>query len=314
MTDELHLLDRLGTQLDPPDGPSAALRSRVMAEFVADGTLPHATTPLPRRGALASWMRQLRSPESTTRSWWLLPGLAAAVAAVLAGPFIVGLWPEGGPRTGPAPDSAPATFAPGATAARAVDTSVFGKAGSDRSDYMVFKSPETLAADKNVTAVFAGQVVGFTQGRALSGDGLEQKHVVMKVSVSKAIKGPDGDGGFAYVEMPQPICARNVPCSTVADFNKAVPTGTKVMVFGEDATEVAPAGGRFSNNQAGRPADARLIQPTPQGLLFESATAEGSTIVGAYEKVEDMPIGWHKDLPAGINGLATRLKAAQIDN
>jgi hypothetical protein len=193
--------------------------------------------------------------------------------------------------TGTAP-SAPS--APGK-----VDTSVFRGIDYDSED---------LARTKDITAVFTGEVRDFSQGRVVSSPGLEEKRVVMKVSLSETIKGPQDDGGFAYVELPQPTCAGDVPCATVTDFTRAIPAGTKVLVFGETAAETAPPGGQLVDNNAGRPTGARLVQPNPQGLLFESATPTGATtVVGAYEKVENMPEAWRKNPSAGIDGLRAQL-------
>ncbi|MEV4281801.1 hypothetical protein [Actinoplanes xinjiangensis] len=198
-----------------------------------------------------------------------------------------------------------------ATPAGTVDTSVFR---GIEYDYMVFESPEDLAGAKDTTAVFTGDVEGFSQGRVVSSPGLEEKHVVMKVSLSETFKGPRDGDGFAYVELPQPTCAGDVPCATVADFTAAVPAGTKVLVFGEPAPEAAPPGGRLLDDNAGRPAGARLIRPHPQGLLFESATATGATVVGAYEEVGNMPEAWRKNPSAGIGGLTARLRTAKISD
>jgi hypothetical protein len=198
-----------------------------------------------------------------------------------------------------------------ATPAGTVDTSVFE--GIDY-DYMVFESPEDLAKAKAITSVISAEVKGFSQGRVLAGSSVEERRVVMKVALSQTFKGPRDGGGFAYVELPQPTCAGDVPCATVADFTKAIPAGTKVLVFGEAAPEAAPSGGKLLNNNAGRPAGARLIQPNPQGLLFESASTAGPTVVGAYEKIDDMPEAWRKNPSAGIDGLRARLESAKISN
>ncbi|MEU8664112.1 hypothetical protein [Actinoplanes philippinensis] len=85
-----------------------------------------------------------------------------------------------------------------------------------------------------------------------------------------------------------------------------------MLVLGDAAAEVAPPGGRYADDNAGRPPGARLIRPNPGGLLFESATTTGKTVIGAYEKIEDMPEAWHTDPAAGIDGLTARLKAAGI--
>ncbi|WP_433792963.1 hypothetical protein [Actinoplanes sp. CA-252034] len=198
-----------------------------------------------------------------------------------------------------------------ATPAGTVDTSVFR--GIDY-DYMVFETPEDLAKAKGITSVLTAEVKGFSQGRVVSSTGLEEKRVVMKVSLNEILKGPRDGGTFAYVELPQPTCAGDIPCATVTDFTKAIPAGTKVLVFGEDAPEIAPPSARLTNNNAGRPAGTRLIQPNPQGLLFESATPTGPAVVGAYEQVENMPEAWRKNPSAGIDGLKARLKTAKIGN
>jgi hypothetical protein len=302
MIDDLRLLNRLGAHLDAPDGPPATLRDRVMAELVGESTPP-------RQRARRRWsLQQPPVPGRSSQIRWLLPAVAAAVVAAALISVVGGMLPDGGTQIVRPPDSAPA---PGATEVQKVDTSVFP---SGESDHMVFESPEDLARAKGVTAIFAGEVKGFAQGRVVSSPGLEEKHVVMKVSLSETFKGPSDGGGFAYVELPQPTCAGDVPCATVADFTRAVPAGTKVLVFGEAASEVAPPGGELVDNNAGRPAGARLIQPNPQGLLFESATATGTTVVGAHEEVGNMPEAWRKNPSAGIDGLRAQLRTAKISN
>jgi hypothetical protein len=243
---------------------------------------------------------------STSQTRWLLSTVVAAVVAAALISVAGGVLSGGGTRVGRSPGSA---SAPGAVEAQKVDTSVFQSGGSD---HMVFESPEALARAKSITAVFAGKVKGFSPGRVLSSPGLQERRVVMEVSLGETFKGPRDDGGLAYVELPQPTCAGDVPCATVADFAYAIPAGTKVLVFGEAAPEAAPPGGQFLDNTAGRPAGASLVQPDPQGLLFESATAAGTTVVGAYEEVENMPESWRKKPSAGIDGLGAQLKAAMI--
>lgn len=197
------------------------------------------------------------------------------------------------------------------TPAGKVDTSVFRGIAYD---YVVFETPEDLANSEGTTSVISAEVHGFSQGRVVSSPGLEEERLVMKISLSETFKGPRDGGGFAYVELPQPTCAGDVPCATVADFARAIPAGTRVLVFGETASEEATPDGQIVNNNAGRPAGARLIRPHPQGLLFESATETGTTVVGAYEEVESMPEAWRKNPSAGIDGLITQLKTAKISD
>jgi hypothetical protein len=280
MTDDLILLRRLGAELDAPNGLPATLRARVMAELLSED-------PPPRQPARR----------------WLMPAIAAAAAAVAAG----GVLAVGAPPASRSPDAMTTT---GTATAQRVDTSVFR---SGDADYMIFASPEDLAKANGVTTVFTGEVRSFAQGRTIAGPGIDEKRVVMTVALSETLKGPR-DSGFAYVELPQPTCAGDVPCATVADFIRAIPAGTKVLVFGETAPEIAPTGGRLVDNNAGRPAGAHLIQPNPQGLLFDSATTTGTTVVSAFEKIEKMPEAWHTDPASGIDGLRTRLRQAGIGN
>ncbi|WP_433792961.1 hypothetical protein [Actinoplanes sp. CA-252034] len=302
MIDDQRLLNRLGAHLDAPDGPPATLRDRVMAELASESRSP-------RQAVRRRWSLQWpQKPGRSSQTRWLLPATAAAVVAAALVSAAGGLLPDGGTPLSRSPGSAPTSAA---AMARKVDTSVF-QSGS--SDFMVFESPADLAKAEGITSVFAGEVKGFSQGRVVSSPGLEEKHVVMQVSLSETYESPRDGDAFAYVELPQPTCAGDIPCATVADFTKAIPAGTKVLVFGEDAAEVAPPGGWLTNNNAGRPAGTRLIRPNPQGLLFESATATGATVVGAYEQVENMPEGWRRNPSAGIAGLRAQLKAAGIGN
>ncbi|GIE76997.1 hypothetical protein Aph02nite_29470 [Actinoplanes philippinensis] len=190
-----------------------------------------------------------------------------------------------------------------------VDTSVFR--GVDY-EFVMFETPEDMAKAKGVTTVMSALVGGFAQGRVLAGPGIEDRHVVMWATIRETLEGPTSEDGSAYVEILQPLCAGNVPCATVEDFAAAIPAGTKVLVLGDTAAEVAPPDLRYADNDAGRPPGARLVRPNPGGLLFESATTAGRTVVGAYAKIEDMPEAWHPDPAAGIDGLTARLKAAGV--
>lgn len=187
--------------------------------------------------------------------------------------------------------------------------------------YKPFDSPETLAADKTTEILVAGEVEGFSSGRFVRGKSRsdDSYFVVMKIRVSDKLKTAGHEAavsdGNIYVEFFQGgTCPNDLPCVSIDGFSRAIPSGTKVLFFGSEASEpvVLPDGGVVENAEVGRPAGVPLLKPYPQGLIFEEITSNGAHLVGGGEDLSHLPPQWKQLGVAqqGIAGLVQRLRDA----
>ncbi|MCT9933891.1 hypothetical protein N5079_27125 [Planotetraspora sp. A-T 1434] len=187
-------------------------------------------------------------------------------------------------------------------------------------NYIPFDTPEKLATSKVTQVVAQGEVAGFAAGRTIVGADPNDKryYVVMDVKVTRKLKGvvgtPADQTGHVYVELFRgPVCNDTMqPCRSIDDFNRAIPSGTKILLFGNDGSTpfAVDANGHSEGDDAGRPKGSPLLRPYPQGLLLEQTTASGKEVLGGLE--EDIPKGWLTPsiTKTGLDAIADRVAAA----
>ncbi|SEN67836.1 hypothetical protein [Nonomuraea pusilla] len=204
-----------------------------------------------------------------------------------------------------------------------------GKGGLDISvlrtaerDFPIYETPEQLATAKPIVA--AGVIDGWQQGPILdSTAGPLDYRVVMRVRVTEPLKGVKGrqsiPDNLVFIELSQGavLSQPNVPAKqwkpekSVEDFEKALPVGTKVLVFPiERPVQELP----MANPGAPLPANAQLMLLPPQGLILEDpqlakqgATSGATSLVGGLEKLNVGGAGWLKY--RDIQSLVDHLKA-----
>ncbi|KAA9377769.1 hypothetical protein F5972_19455 [Microbispora cellulosiformans] len=199
----------------------------------------------------------------------------------------------------PATDAAPHGPAPGParTATEPVngtlDLSPLRQSGMD---YDPVPSPEALAARRPIVA--AGRVDGWQQGPALDSypDGPLDYRVLMRVRITTALKGVRSAAsirdGVVFIEFDQGAVIRDDALppeqwrleKSVADFERAIPTGTRVLVFPRERpayeqTVHAPGDPL--------PPGAKIMSIPPQGLVLEDPglvrLGSERTLVGGRE-------------------------------
>lgn len=168
-----------------------------------------------------------------------------------------------------------------AGAASDIDTSVLRTA---QFDYDHKGSPEELVKSRGHEAIVIGSVEGFEQGRdiyAIEGDPYPEKRVVMHVRVDSSIKDKGiVSNGRAYVDLDQGgLYHSGKPRKSLDDFRKAIPAGTRVMLFLFSDRRTAF---RIEGAGNGLPTGAILAAPDPQGMVFDN----GSKLTGGQEDLE----------------------------
>ncbi|MEV0968058.1 hypothetical protein [Microtetraspora glauca] len=149
-------------------------------------------------------------------------------------------------------------------------------------DYDPVPSPEALAAMKPIVAV--GEVDGWQRGPTLGvlpGDP-PVSYVLMRVRVTYPLKGvrttPSLRGGVMFIEFERAYK------ESVADFEEAIPTGTRVLVF---PRERPPYNMGIRSQGDPLPDGAKIMAVHPQGLVIEDPglVCQGAerTLVGGYE-------------------------------
>lgn len=148
-------------------------------------------------------------------------------------------------------------------------------------DYDVATSPEELIVKREAAAeighdinlIAIGAVEEIVQGRDLwtePSDAEPEHFLVLRVRVGEVLLGGDQIvDERVYVELPQGgDDADGSPHFSLEEWNTAIPQGTRVMLFLVDAYQLP---GSYKIDHAGRGvADgATLMQPDPQGLIFE---------------------------------------------
>ncbi|MER5645805.1 hypothetical protein [Streptosporangium sp. NPDC002524] len=164
-------------------------------------------------------------------------------------------------------------------------------------DYAPLPDPEGLAA--KVPLVVAGTVEDFVPGPVVEegfpGDRVH--YVLMPVRVTERFKGRAGD--LVHVKVFQGGLRGGKPINSVADFGRAVPRGTWILLFAYPDTRA----GTVVKDRAALPARTPIYAAHPQGMLLGS----GLKVVGGMEEVD--PASRWGD-PCGLDGIATRLRAA----
>ncbi|MEV4746169.1 hypothetical protein AB0K21_07315 [Streptosporangium sp. NPDC049248] len=165
-------------------------------------------------------------------------------------------------------------------------------------DYDPLNSPEELA--EKTPLVVAGTVEDFLPGQiveeGIPGD--RTHYLLMPVRVTERFKGPAAR--LVHVKFFQGGIWRNqTPVNSVADFRRAVPRGSRVMLFVyPDVRE-----GTVIKDRAALPAGTPIYSAHPQGVLL----GRGLTVIGGMEEIN--PASRWAD-PCGLDGIATRLRAA----
>ncbi|MCC5578977.1 hypothetical protein IMZ11_25450 [Microtetraspora sp. AC03309] len=149
---------------------------------------------------------------------------------------------------------------------------------TSEADYEIIYSPEALAEKKQIVA--AGVVDGWQQGPILNsfpGGPLDYR-VLMRVRITHPLKGVKGTpslrGNIAFIEFDQGAVIRDdsVPVEqwkierSPADFEKSIPTGTRVLLFGSERPpyeqSVYDPGDPLTDG-------AKIMAVGPQGLVLE---------------------------------------------
>lgn len=202
---------------------------------------------------------RLRSRTMTLR----LAGSALAVALFATG-------------CGAAPDAAVGRDAAG------VDVKVLRQIDHD---YEPAQSPEALVKTNRHDVIAAGTVETILPGDEIplqAGDQQGELFVLMKVRVTEAFRVRSAglvNDGAVYVALwqgPRYNDTDGTPEFSLADWNKAVPAGTPVMLFLAETKEGMRPG------LAGVPADARPLAADVQGVIFDS----GSRLLGGLEELQ----------------------------
>lgn len=187
-------------------------------------------------------------------------------------------------------------------------------------DFDPYGTPEELAADRPIVA--AGVIDGWQQGpilRSYPGGPLDYR-VVLRMRVTEPLKGVKGrktiPDGLVYIELSQGGVVSDPavpaeqwkPRKTVEDFEKALPSGTKMLAFPRERPvqelEVHDPGEPL-------PPDAKLMLVPPQGLIFEdpqllNQRSGATALVGGKERLSVGGEAWAA--PKNMGELVARLK------
>ncbi|MFI9555816.1 hypothetical protein [Nonomuraea endophytica] len=191
------------------------------------------------------------------------------------------------------------------------------------SDFPAYDTPEALAADRPI--VLAGVIDGWQQGPATetyAGGPLDYR-VILRVRITQPLKGVKGTSslapGIAYIALDQGAVIRDdslpagqwKPGKSIADFEKAMPTGTEILTYPREMPQEALSGPvKLPGDRL--PPGARLMTVPPQGLVLEDPAlatqrATGQTsLVGGREPLEVGGDGWLE--PKSMDELIARLR------
>jgi hypothetical protein len=196
-----------------------------------------------------------------------------------------------------------------------VDVSVLHFAASD---YVAARTPAENAKADWADVIVSGTVEGFTAGRShrIAPNSPPAHKIVLRVNVDQKLKGAAKytTDGKVYVELWAGSDANP------ARFEKAVPKGTKVVVFGSEVLIANDAGTDGADN--GHPVGTLLLSGLhPQSLFFEgipatalttkSGAAITPTVIPGQESLQDFGPEWTKiqtlggllgAIKAGLNG------------
>lgn len=191
------------------------------------------------------------------------------------------------------------------------------------SDFPAYDTPEALAADRPI--VFAGVIDGWQQGPATetyAGGPLDYR-VILRIRITQPLKGVKDTSslaaGTAYIALDQGAVIRDdslpagrwKPGKSITDFEKAMPSGTKILAYPREMPKEALTG-PIKLGGDGLPRGARLMTVPPQGLVLEdpgltTQRATGQTsLVGGREPLGVGGSGWLE--PKSMDELIARLR------
>ncbi|MGC5015216.1 hypothetical protein ACLQ2R_31025 [Streptosporangium sp. DT93] len=177
------------------------------------------------------------------------------------------------------------------------------------SDFSAYKSPEALAADRPIVA--AGVIDGWQQGPILESypNGPLDYRAVLRVRVTEPLKGVKGresiSNGLIYVELDQGgvVSDPSIPVDqwkprkSIEDFEKALPTGTKILVFPRERPRHEMP---VRSPGAPIPPKAKLMVVPPQGLVLEDPqllqrqSGNTTALVGGQERLSAGGEAWSR--------------------
>ncbi|MFI6537944.1 hypothetical protein ACIBHY_36210 [Nonomuraea sp. NPDC050547] len=191
------------------------------------------------------------------------------------------------------------------------------------SDFPAYDTPEALAADRPI--VLAGVIDGWQQGPATqtyAGGPLDYR-VILRIRITQPLKGVKSTSslapGIAYIALDQGAVIRDdslpagrwKPDKTIADFEKAMPSGTRILAYPRELPKEALSG-PVKRSGDRLPKGARLMTVPPQGLVLEdpglaAQRATGQTsLVGGREPLGVGGAGWLE--PKSMDELIARLQ------
>ncbi|MEV4368533.1 hypothetical protein AB0J71_15795 [Nonomuraea sp. NPDC049637] len=164
-------------------------------------------------------------------------------------------------------------------------------------DYPASPTPEALAG--KVEAVVTGHLTGWAAGpvveEGIPGD--RTHYVLMRARVEERLKGAAADVADVAFHQGAAVDDAGTPVHSVADFARAAPPGTRVLLF----LNRARATGKVVE---GRPV---AWSTPPQGVILHEVTDDpGGRAVGGRDEIFSST-GWNQ--PCGIDGLIARLRA-----
>lgn len=128
-------------------------------------------------------------------------------------------------------------------------------------DYDPVAGPEELL--ELVDLVVDGVVTDIAEGRSIgAANAGPRRHFVVTIRPSKVYKAPGGDvPRFVHIEFRRPD---DVPA---ADYRRAIPDGTRVVLFADKVSEITDEPVR--NQFGGRDEGSALFGAAPQGLFID---------------------------------------------
>ncbi|MFB4270110.1 hypothetical protein [Nonomuraea sp. GTA35] len=206
-----------------------------------------------------------------------------------------------GAATSPAPALAPApmtcaTERPTGT----LDTKVLYQTTMD---YPPYDSPEALAREA-AELVAVGRVTGWLPGPVIEEiPDSRTYHVLLQVRVERRLKSSSAKVvHFPYYQGA--LLSARKPFQDERDFARAVPAGTRVLLFLKTAR---PSGYPVVEERTELPPGTPDYAAAPQGVVLHEVGPDGrGRAVGGRTELLSLP-GWNE--PCGIDGLVARLEA-----
>ncbi|TDD24655.1 hypothetical protein E1218_16010 [Kribbella turkmenica] len=163
-----------------------------------------------------------------------------------------------------------------------VDTTVMRQIDHD---YVPAESPEALVKTDRHDVIAAGEVETILQGDEIpmqAGDEQGEQFVLLKVRVTEAFRVRSANqitDGYAYVALwqgPRYNDPQGTPEFSLADWNRAIPAKTPVLLF------LAATDEGMRSGLHGVPANAIPLAADVQGVIFE----DGGRLLGGLEELE----------------------------